>query len=118
MISPHFVKLAAQFEDVDFYKVDVDDQEEIAAEVYVLAVYIHPWPASAVADESVRCANVLYSNVRAMPTFLIFHKGQKIDTVTGAVPAKLTVRPPHPSILTPSVPVARSPLDPPYPVLG
>jgi hypothetical protein len=35
MISPHFVKLDAQFEDVDFYKVDVDEQEEIAAEVYV-----------------------------------------------------------------------------------
>ena len=33
MISPHFVKLSSQFEDVDFYKVDVDDQEEIAAEV-------------------------------------------------------------------------------------
>lgn len=26
-----------------------------------------------------------------MPTFMIFQKGQKIDTVTGAVPAKLTV---------------------------
>jgi hypothetical protein len=29
-----------------------------------------------------------------MPTFMIFQKGQKIDTVTGAVPAKLTVRDP------------------------
>lgn len=27
-----------------------------------------------------------------MPTFMIFQKGQKIDTVTGAVPAKITVR--------------------------
>jgi len=40
MISPHFNKLDAQFEDVDFYKVDVDEQEEIAAEwqVSILAL--------------------------------------------------------------------------------
>ncbi|KAL7412115.1 thioredoxin-like protein [Mrakia frigida] len=62
MISPHFNKLESQFEDVDFYKVDVDEQEEVAAEV----------------------------NVRAMPTFLIFYKGQKIESVTGASPPKLT----------------------------
>ena len=30
--------------------------------------------------------------VRAMPTFIIFYKGQKIDSVAGASPPKLTVR--------------------------
>lgn len=32
------------------------------------------------------------SAVRAMPTFIIFYKGQKIDSVAGASPPKLTVR--------------------------
>ncbi|WFD29382.1 hypothetical protein MSPP1_000391 [Malassezia sp. CBS 17886] len=63
MISPIFEKLSeTQASDkVDFYKVDVDDQSQIAQEV----------------------------GVRAMPTFAFFRNGQKIDEIVGADPAKL-----------------------------
>ncbi|KAF5346114.1 hypothetical protein D9758_009954 [Tetrapyrgos nigripes] len=46
---------------VGFYKVDVDEQEDIAQEC----------------------------GVSAMPTFLLFHKGNKIDELKGAHPANL-----------------------------
>jgi len=51
----------AQNEGVDFYKVDVDEQEKIAQEV----------------------------GVRAMPTFMVFKDGNKLSELVGAVPAKL-----------------------------
>jgi hypothetical protein len=35
MMKPVFTKLEGQYPDVEFCKVDVDEQEEIAAEVYV-----------------------------------------------------------------------------------
>lgn len=40
MISPVFEKLSqqAEFDNVDFYKVDIDEQEEIAASVGIRAV--------------------------------------------------------------------------------
>merc|ERR1712039_573604 len=63
MISPVFEKLSegAIAEKVDFYKVDVDEQEEIAKE----------------------------TGVRAMPTFMFFKNGQKVHEVQGAVPQAL-----------------------------
>lgn len=50
-------------EKVDFYKVDVDTQDKIASEV----------------------------GIKAMPTFVAFHKGQAIEKVVGANPAALQV---------------------------
>ncbi|KAK4705005.1 hypothetical protein P7C70_g1197, partial [Phenoliferia sp. Uapishka_3] len=61
VISPVFEKLADAFPALAFYKVDVDTQEEIAAEV----------------------------GIKAMPTFLFFKGGDKIGSVVGADPNKL-----------------------------
>ncbi|THV00618.1 thioredoxin [Dendrothele bispora CBS 962.96] len=61
MISPVFEKLAESTASVGFYKVDVDEQEDIAQEC----------------------------GVSAMPTFILFHKGNKIDECKGAIPANL-----------------------------
>ncbi|KAF5312172.1 hypothetical protein D9619_002446 [Psilocybe cf. subviscida] len=62
-ISPIFEKFADldEHKDVEFYKVDVDEQEEIAAKV----------------------------GIRAMPTFQLYKGGVKINDVVGADPAKL-----------------------------
>ncbi|KAG6907471.1 hypothetical protein DXG01_008807 [Tephrocybe rancida] len=57
-ISPILEKLSEnqEFADIGFYKVDVDDQEQIAQEV----------------------------GIKAMPTFMVFHKGNKINELVGA----------------------------------
>lgn len=66
MISPLFEKFASEApsDKIAFYKVDVDDQEQIAAEV----------------------------GISAMPTFVFFKGGQKLTQVVGAVPQQLQVR--------------------------
>lgn len=63
MIGPIFEKISdtPASEKVDFYKVDVDEQSQIAQEV----------------------------GVRAMPTFVFFKNGEKIETIVGADPSKL-----------------------------
>ncbi|KZT62704.1 thioredoxin [Calocera cornea HHB12733] len=60
-ISPIFEELSHKFTDLEFYKVDVDEQEEISKE----------------------------SGITAMPTFILFKNGQKIDYVRGANPPAL-----------------------------
>ncbi|KAF8893714.1 putative thioredoxin [Gymnopilus junonius] len=61
-ISPIFEKLSESApEGVEFYKVDVDEQEQIAQEV----------------------------GIRAMPTFMIFKDGDKVKDLVGARPAQL-----------------------------
>ncbi|GAA5847301.1 hypothetical protein JCM9279_000227 [Rhodotorula babjevae] len=62
-ISPVFEKLSDDESSsaIDFYKVDVDAQEQIAQEC----------------------------GVRAMPTFMVFRAGDKLGEVTGANPAGL-----------------------------
>ncbi|GLB43640.1 putative thioredoxin family protein [Lyophyllum shimeji] len=60
-ISPVFEALADQVEAVEFYKVDVDAQPDIAQEV----------------------------GIRAMPTFMIFKDGQKVKDLVGANPPAL-----------------------------
>ncbi|KAH9013875.1 thioredoxin [Lactarius hengduanensis] len=64
-ISPIFEKLAGNpaYAGVEFYKVDVDSQAEISQEV----------------------------GIRAMPTFLIFKDGNKLDELVGANPGGLEV---------------------------
>ncbi|KAJ3710740.1 putative thioredoxin [Lentinula raphanica] len=59
-ISPIFEKLSAkpEFSRVKFYKVDTDAQEAIAQEV----------------------------GITAMPTFMLFYKGDKVDEMKGALP--------------------------------
>ncbi|KAI0701283.1 thioredoxin [Cerioporus squamosus] len=64
VISPIFDKLSETTDAVDFYKVDVDEAQDIAQEV----------------------------GVRAMPTFAAFLKGQKVKEVVGANPPALQVR--------------------------
>ncbi|CCF51976.1 hypothetical protein NDA18_003776 [Ustilago nuda] len=63
VIGPIFEKISATpaGEKLDFYKVDVDTQEKIAAEV----------------------------GIQAMPTFVFFHKGQAVKKVVGANPSAL-----------------------------
>ncbi|GAA5841623.1 hypothetical protein JCM5353_002752 [Sporobolomyces roseus] len=61
VIGPVFDKLSDQFENIGFFKCDVDTQEEVAAEV----------------------------GIKAMPTFLIFKNGEQIGKVVGADPNKL-----------------------------
>ncbi|KAF4611857.1 hypothetical protein D9613_004345 [Agrocybe pediades] len=62
-ISPIFEKLSNNApEGVEFYKVDVDDQEAIAQEV----------------------------GIRAMPTFILFQNGEKKADLVGARPDGLT----------------------------
>ncbi|KAH9973314.1 thioredoxin-like protein [Lactifluus volemus] len=56
VISPHFETLSNQFTNIQFYKVDVDDQQAVAQEY----------------------------EVRSMPTFQIFKGGQKLDHLIGA----------------------------------
>lgn len=63
MISPIFEKISdgPAGQSIDFYKVDVDEQSQVASEV----------------------------GIRAMPTFVFFRNGEKIETVIGADPSKL-----------------------------
>ncbi|KAA1477212.1 thioredoxin [Dentipellis sp. KUC8613] len=61
VISPIFEQLSSKYPNAEFYKVDVDEQADIAQEV----------------------------GVRAMPTFIAFKNGQKLDEVVGANPPNL-----------------------------
>ncbi|XP_063311335.1 uncharacterized protein LOC134611401 [Pelobates fuscus] len=56
MIAPLFEKLSVEISKVDFYKVDVDDVSDVAE----------------------------FCKVRAMPTFIFYKDGKKIDEVCGA----------------------------------
>ncbi|KAK6511183.1 Cytoplasmic thioredoxin isoenzyme 2 [Arthrobotrys musiformis] len=60
-IAPFVEKLAGEFKDAAFIKVDVDEVSDVAAEF----------------------------GVRAMPTFMIFRSGEKVSEVVGANPAAL-----------------------------
>ncbi|KAF8187107.1 putative thioredoxin [Pholiota molesta] len=62
-ISPIFARFAdvAENAPVGFYKVDTDEQPQIAQEV----------------------------GIRAMPTFILFHKGEKVHDFAGANPVQL-----------------------------
>lgn len=60
-IAPFVEKLSKDFSDANFVKVDVDEVTDVAAEF----------------------------GVRAMPTFMIFRKGEKLAEVVGANPAAL-----------------------------
>ncbi|SCZ98843.1 BZ3500_MvSof-1268-A1-R1_Chr3-1g05657 [Microbotryum saponariae] len=61
VISPVFEQLEKEHPNLEFYKVDVDTQEDIASE----------------------CA------IKAMPTFIFFQNGEKKGTVVGAAKDKL-----------------------------
>ncbi|GAC75143.1 hypothetical protein PANT_14d00058 [Moesziomyces antarcticus T-34] len=65
VIGPIFEKISdtPAGDKIDFYKVDVDAQEKISAEV----------------------------GIQAMPTFVIFHKGQPVKKIVGANPNALQV---------------------------
>ncbi|KAI0714668.1 thioredoxin [Earliella scabrosa] len=61
VISPIFEKLSEQYPNADFYKVDVDEADDITQEV----------------------------GIRAMPTFMTFKSGNKGEELVGANPAGL-----------------------------
>ncbi|KAH9958976.1 thioredoxin [Russula dissimulans] len=61
VISPVLEQHAEKTPSIEFYKVDVDEQPDIAQEV----------------------------GVRAMPTFAVFYNGQKVDDLVGANPGGL-----------------------------
>ncbi|KAK9471958.1 thioredoxin-like protein [Dipodascopsis tothii] len=61
VIAPKVHAFSEEFADVDFYKVDVDELSEVASEV----------------------------EIRAMPTFILFKAGSKVQTVVGANPMAL-----------------------------
>jgi len=56
VIAPVIVKFSEEYSDVTFYKVDVDEVSDVAAEL----------------------------GVRAMPTFFFFKNGEKVGEVVGA----------------------------------
>ena len=56
VIAPQIVKMSDAFPSVRFYKLDVDDVPDVAQEL----------------------------GVRAMPTFFVFKKGEKVNEVVGA----------------------------------
>lgn len=60
-IGPVFARLADQFPQIHFVKVDVDENGETAAAL----------------------------DVQAMPTFVFFHRGQKVGNLVGSSEAKL-----------------------------
>lgn len=61
-ISPHIERLSEEHQNVKFFKVDVDQLSEVAAE----------------------------NGISAMPTFLFFKNGEKVETVRGANPPAIT----------------------------
>jgi len=61
MISPKLEEMAAQFTDVIFLKVDVDDNEEVASEY----------------------------NISCMPTFIFIKNKEKVNEFSGANADKL-----------------------------
>ncbi|OSD01218.1 thioredoxin [Trametes coccinea BRFM310] len=61
VISPVFEQLSEKFPNIKFYKVDVDEAQDIAQEV----------------------------GVRAMPTFMAFQNGNKVKDLVGANPPAL-----------------------------
>ena len=65
VISPIFERLAQQYyPSVKFYKVDVDEAEKAISE---------------------------HARITAMPTFIVFRKGEALEGVRGAVPKRLQV---------------------------
>jgi len=66
VISPIFERLSQKYyPDVKFYKVDVDEAEKAISE---------------------------FARVTAMPTFIVFRKGEALEGVRGARPQQLEVR--------------------------
>ena len=60
-IAPKVVEFSKKYPDARFYKIDVDELSELAQSL----------------------------EVRAMPTFLLFKDGKKVETVVGANPKAL-----------------------------
>lgn len=58
-ISPQVEKFSNEYNSINFYKIDVDEVAEVAAD----------------------------AGVKAMPTFIIYKDGQKVEEVVGANPA-------------------------------
>ena len=82
MISPVFKKLLDDpaFTGVEFYKVDVNQEDQISQEVEVRAVcHIHV------------IVFIPSLDFIQMPTFVLFKKGEKVSDLVGARPQDLQV---------------------------
>jgi thioredoxin 1 len=80
VISPIFEKLADTFPNVKFYKVDVDEQP--------VRVHLSHHLNYADRDQQEISEEV---GIRAMPTFILFKAGAKVDELVGASPPGLQV---------------------------
>jgi len=79
MISPHFAKMEEKYPGVKLVKVDVEEQEVCSFCLLTMRLEL---TIQQIAQEQ---------GIKAMPTFIAYKKGEKIETITGAVPAKITV---------------------------
>ena len=85
-ISPIFEKLSDSdgCEGIGFYKVDVDEQEQISQEVSIRAVCY---------SFSFWWTEVIVVTGSQMPTFIVFQGGQKVNEIVGADQGGLQVGP-------------------------
>lgn len=78
MISPVFEKLSTEHTAVEFYKVDIDEQNVRRVLLAVASLTIVQDVAQAV-------------NIRVVPTFMLFKDGKEVASAKGANPQNLNV---------------------------
>ncbi|CDO76482.1 hypothetical protein BN946_scf184615.g8 [Trametes cinnabarina] len=79
VISPVFQQLSEKFPNINFYKVDVDEAQDIAQEVGVRAVSVFILPIG-----DALSGRLTIVGFYQMPTFMAFKNGNKIKDLVGA----------------------------------
>jgi thiol-disulfide isomerase/thioredoxin len=98
VISPIFETFAGKYTNVQYYKVDVDEQSDISQEVGIRAVRLFFYFIMRVCG-----SDFLPMRMTQMPTFVAFKNGEKIDELVGANPGGLEVRHGVPFALSPTI---------------